>query len=309
MYSDDPENLPAGSDGVLFRDSLAPGESARLYLYHASLTDERHLTLVLRATTAPVRVQMLGSAAGPSGDYLTVGHAATAQYLRARRALESVVLDIDPAQPFLLPLSDQALQHTDLVAAIFDLRLIAGGPLQVLCVATTGPDEVAPLLDGPRVAGDGHLRTGTFALDPPPLALALRIGDAEPAPVAAGSPAVTVLRAPRPLAGGYGVLQHLTISLDNPGASESDAFLYEIPNGNAVTTTLFFDGDPAPLEVPCVRTAGVRYLVRRFALAPGQHLEETAEYMTDGASSYPIQFGLSALAPAAPDGCTPPQSG
>ena len=114
-------------------------------------------------------------------------------------------------------------------------------------------------------------------------------------------------RARSPAATEY--IQHLTISLDNPGASESDVYLYEIPNGNAVTTTLFFDGDPAPLEVPCVRTAGVRYLVRRFALAPGQHLEETAEYMTDGASSYPMQFGLSALAPAAPDGCTPPQSG
>lgn len=309
MYSDDPENLTATSDGVLFRDALAPGESARLYLYHASLTGERHLTLALRATAGPVRVQLLGTTVGPSGDYLSVGHGATTQYLRARRAEESVVVDIDPAQPLLLPLSGRPLQPNDLVAAIFDLRLISGGPLQVACVATTGDVAVAPLLDGPRVTGDGHLRTGTFALDAPPLALALRTGQPDPAPQPAGSPRVTPLRAPRPLAGGYGVIQQLTISLDNPGPSESNVYFYEIPNGNAVTTTLFFAGEPAPLEVPCVRTPGVRYLIRRFSLAAGQHLETTAEYMTDGASSYPVLFGLSTVAPATPDGCAAAQSG
>ncbi len=309
MYSDDPENLTAASDGVLFRDALGPGESARLYLYHASLTDNRHLTLALRATGGPVRVQLLGSAAGPSGDYLAAGHAATVQYLQAHRAQESVILDIDRAHPLLLPLSGKPLQRNDLVAAILDLRLLSGGPLQVVCVATTGADEIAPLLDGARVAGDGHFRTGTFALDAPPLSLALRTGDPEPAPIAAGSPKVTALRAPRPLAGGYGVIQHLTISLDNPGATESDVYLYEVPNGNAVTTTLLFAGEPAPLEVVCVRTPGVRYLIRRFTLAAGQHLETTAEYMTDGASSYPVQFGLSTVAPSAPDGCAAPQNG
>jgi hypothetical protein len=303
MYSDDPENLPASADGVLFRDTLGAGEAARLYLYHASLVAGRHVTLALRAGSASTRVELLGASAGPSNDYLATGHAASVQYLRARRAQNSLVVDIDPGQPFLLPLSSRPLESDDLVAGVFDLRVLSGGPLAVLCIATTGSTDPSTLLDAPRVAGDGHLRTGTFALDAPPLSLALRVGEPEPAPISAGMPTITALRAPRALAGGYGVVQHLTITLENPGAAASDVYLYEIPSGNAVTTTLFFDGDPTPLEVACVKTAGARYLVRKFSVQAGARVQTGADYMTDGASSYPIEFGLSTVPPAAPDGC------
>lgn len=303
MYSDDPENLPASADGVLFRDDLATGETARLYLYHASLTPGRHLTLALRATSGTVRVQLLGSTTGPSGDYLAVGHAATAQYLRARKVQNSLVIDVRPDQPFLLPLSDRPLDSADLVAGIFDLRVLSGGSLTVLCIATTGSNDPAAFLAAPRVPGDGHFRTGTFALDAAPLELSLRTGEPEPAPVVAGMPKVTTLRAPRPLGGGYGVVQRVTMTLENPAATAADVYLYEIPSGNGVTTTLWLDGEAAPLEVPCVKTAGTRYLVRRFEVAAGARLQLGADYMTDGASSYPIQFGLSTTLPETPGGC------
>jgi len=304
MYSDDPENVPASADGVLFRDDLGPAETARLYLYHASLTPGRHLTLALRSASGVVRVQLLGNAAGPSGDYLGVGHAATARYLQARRAQNSLVLDVRPDAPFLLPLSARPLDSGDLVAGIFDLRVLSGGPLTVACIATTGSTDPASFLATPRVPGDGHLRTGTFVLDAAPLELSLRTGQPDPAPVAAGMPKVTALRAPRGLGGGYGVVQRVMLTLENPATTAADVYLYEIPNGSGVTTTLWFDGEAAPLEVPCVKTAGTRYLVRRFELAAGARLQLGADYMTDGASSYPIQFGLSSAPPQTPDGCS-----
>ncbi len=303
MYSDDPENVPAGSDGVLFADAIGAGESARLYLYHTSLVPDRHLTLALRATAGPARVQVLGVAAGPSADYIATGHAATARFLRARRSQASLVVDLEPGAPFLLPLGERALDSGELVAAIFDLRVLSGGPLDVACVATSGADDAAAFLSIPRVAGDGHQRSGTYALDAPPLELAFTVGAGEPPAVAAGAPKVTAIRAPRALGGGYGVVQRLRIALENPTAAPADVYLYEVPNGNALTTSLLFDGEPDLVEVPCVRTAGVRYAIRHFSLAPGQRLEADADYMTDGASSYPVQFGVSSLVPEQPVGC------
>ena len=308
MYSDDPENVPAGSDGVLFRDSLASGESARAYLYHTSLVAGRHLTLVLRSMSGPARVQVLGAAAGPSGDYLATGHVATADYLRERRAQESAVVDLEQGRPFLLPLSGTALAQNDLVAAIFDTRVLTGGPITGL---RRDDRRGRSGRFSRRAAGPGRRPLSHRNVRARSAAARSRAAHRRPraAPLAVGSPKVTTLRAPRPLAGGYGVVQRLTISLDNASGPATDVYLYEIPNGNAVTTTLFFDGDPAPLEIPCVKTAGVRYLVRRFSLAAGQKLDAAADYMTDGASSYPVQLGLSTIAPQNPDACASGQSG
>ena len=50
-----------------------------------------------------------------------------------------------------------------------------------------------------------------------------------------------------------------------------------------------------------------RYLVKGFGLAPGQTLNVTGTYMTDGTSWLPLFFGLTSTPPpAAPlDGCGP----
>ncbi|MBV9609978.1 MAG: hypothetical protein JO187_10515, partial [Acidobacteria bacterium] len=65
--------------------------------------------------------------------------------------------------------------------------------------------------------------------------------------------------------------------------------------------------DPAPTEVLCVSDPSQRYLVKGFGVAPGQTLNVTGSYMTDGTSFLPVLFGLTqSLPPAAPlNGCGP----
>jgi hypothetical protein len=46
-------------------------------------------------------------------------------------------------------------------------------------------------------------------------------------------------------------------------------------------------------------------LVKAFPLAGAQALTVTGTFMTDGASSYPIRFGLSTTPPAPAGGCAP----
>lgn len=71
-----------------------------------------------------------------------------------------------------------------------------------------------------------------------------------------------------------------------------------------VTTTIWFDGDPAPTELRCVSDPA-RYLVKAFTLAAGEARTVTGSYMTDGTSWFPLLFGLTATAPSPvpQDGC------
>jgi hypothetical protein len=262
------------------------------------------VSLALRARGGSSLVEVLGASAGPSGDYIATGHAATANYLRARRAQESVVLALEPGVPVLIPIGDGELATNDLVAGIFDVRVLAGGPVEALTVAASGAIDPVSLLDGPPAAGDGHFRKGTYALDAvPALALSYTVGESEPAPVTMGMTPVPRVRAARDLAGAYGVVQRFRIALSNPSHEPAEVTLYEVPAGYGVTTTLLFDGEAAPFEVPCVKAAGVRYTVRSFALAPGERRLVSGDYMTDGASSYPLQFGLSQTPAATPGAC------
>ena len=308
FYSDDPERLGAGADGVLFRGTVDAARPARAYVYHVSDTPGRRLYLVLRTPSASTRVQVLGALAGPNDAFSYVGHSATLRYLQTRPTQQSFVATVTPDAPYLMPLG-AAMKAGELVAAIQDLRVLDGGPLEVAVVAAGGDAAALSSLGGPELPGDGHGRRGEFALAPvPPLALAFTVGGAEPEPFVIGSPLIANARpGGHALAGDYGVLRPVQLQLANPTASPQNVFLYEVTGGGGATTTFRFDGDPVPTSVLCVNDPLNRYLVKGFALAPGETRTVTGEYMTDGTSFFPVDFGLTATPPlpVPPKACNP----
>lgn len=323
FYSDDPERLGPLDDGVLFRGTIDATRPARAYVYHVSDVP-RQLYLALSAATGIAHVQVLGAYAGPSDAFSYVGHLATVRYLIERAPQESVVLTVAPGAPAIVPLGAGPILAGQLVAAIDDLRVVDGGPVNVMVVAAGTGFDPATLLSQPEHPSDGHFRRGEFSLaNVPPLALSYTAGASEPAPVtfgfrydANGRAAFPNLRADivaaagqrAPLSGDYGVLRTVALTLANPTATLQSLYLYEQPGANGgVTTTMWFDGDTAPTEVRCVSDPAQRYLVKAFAVAPGQTLNVSGSYMTDGTSFLPISFGLTATQPplAPANGCGP----
>jgi len=317
FYSDDPEQLGALDDGVLFRGTIDAGRPARLYAYHVSTAGPaRRLYLALQTAAGTSRVQILGALAGPSDAFSYVGHLSTLRYLLERAPQESYVVTVAPGVPFIVPIDPQALLPAQLVAAISDLRVLDGTPVDVAVVSASNGTDPATLLAQPEHPSDGHNRRGEFALTSvPPLALAFSVGGAEPTPFtvgvrfyANGQPVFPNLRpGGTALAGDYGVLRDVALSLTNPTAAAQNVYLYEQPGGGGVTTTIWFAGDPAPTQVLCVSDASTRYLVKQFTLAPGESRTVGGAYMTDGTSYFPLSFGLTATAPATapPNGCGP----
>ncbi|HZO95712.1 MAG TPA: hypothetical protein VFB22_18325 [Candidatus Baltobacteraceae bacterium] len=305
FYSDDPETVPAGIEGVLFRGTIDAAHPARAYVYHVSATPQRRLYLAL-TTTGASRVQVLGAQAGPSNAFPFVGHMATVRYLQEQRPQESFVAALDASIPLVVPLDVAAMSAGDLVAAIYDVRLLAGDPVQAQIVTVLGATDPFALVAQPELPGDGHGRRGAFDIaNVAPLALAFAVGGPEPEPFEAGvgngpdgRPLFPNLEPRgRSLAGDYGVLRRVQLTLSNPTAAPQDVYLYESPQGGGATTTIWFDGDPAPTQVNCVSDPSQRYLVKQWTLAPGETRAVGGEYMTDGTSSFPLLFGLTATPP------------
>lgn len=313
LYSDDPERLDAAADGVVYRATIDAAHSARAYVYHVSDTPARRLYLVLQSATGPARVRLLGYAAGPENAFSFVGHRATIQYLLERGAQESVVLDVTPETPLVVPLGARAMRAGDLVAAIFDLHIEQGDTLSANVVAVSGDRNPLEVLDAPELGDDGHGRRGEFSLvGVPPLALTYGVGSPDTLPFSIGEPTIANVRPNgRALGGDYGVLREVALQLNNPTNAPATVYLYETPAGGNATTTMWFTGDPTPTEISCVRGGPGRYAVKSFVLAPSETRVVTGEYMTDGTSYFPLLFGLTQTPPSpppgpySPDACTP----
>ena len=324
FYSDDPERLGPLDDGVLFRGTIDATRPARTYAYHVSDTGSRRLYLALQPTSGASRVQVLGAAAGPSDAFSYVGHLSTLRYLLERPPQESFVATVAPGAPYVIPLGAGPMLPGQLLAGIYDLRVVDGAPVNVVVVAAGSGVDPATLIALPEHPSDGHFRRGEFSLaNVPPIALSFAAGGAEPRPFAVGvrygangqapfpnlrADIVAAAGQRAPLAGDYGVLRNVSLQLANPTNAPQNVYLYEQPGANGgVTTTMWFAGDPAPTEVRCVSDPAQRYLVKGFGLAPGQTLTVTGQYMTDGTSFLPLFFGLTGTQPQVPplDACGP----
>lgn len=296
FYDDDPEKLT--SDGVLYRGTVSSGQAARLYYYHENNADPRQLVVLLTTERGSASVQIIDSTAGPNADVLTVGHNATRNFLQMKPANEGVVIDLLPQQPYVLHAIPMGA--AELVAGNLDLRVRTGGPVTVTVLgvpADATAAQIAGLSTQARLPGDGHRRTGAFVLSDAYATqtlvytaggsdVSVLYGGTTPPPALAGQPGKDY--------GDYGVLREIDFDAFNPTGSPAVFYLYEKPQGGVVRSSFLVNG--VLHEVGCARVPHA-YLVAPLALAAGQRTRILVTTMTDGASSYPLEVGLSQNAP------------
>jgi hypothetical protein len=310
FYDDDPEHVT--QDGVLFRGTVTPAMPARLYYYHDDGEDPHRLVVALTGNSQnPTSVQLVEAFAGPNMDVMHVGHTVTKKFLLIKMHDQGVIVNLPQDQPFVL--ADVPMASRQLVSGIVDVRVLSGGPVTATVLAVSGDTDPRSLLAGPVLPGDGHHRTGVFvvggfgtsALNYPvggPNAT-LVIGDTDPTPPNA-DPGTTGHDY-----GDYGVSHTIDLTLTNPGSAPATAYLYMKPLAGPARGSFLINGTLA--EVGCVRVP-TPYEIMAFDLAPGQTYRALVATMTDGASFYPVEIGVTATPPQpkaptinAPDGCFP----
>jgi hypothetical protein len=309
---DDPEHLTA--NGVSYSGTVAAQAPLRLYYYHENAAAERRLAVVLSATQ-PSRVQIIHAAGGPNVDVMSVGHAVSRSFVLAEPANEGLVLDVTPDAPVLV--RDAQVGIGEGIAGALDVIVLMGGPVTATVLAVDPASDPRVSLAAARLAQDGHQRHGTFSLgafDERSVAYdvggpdaSLRYGDRVHGPTN-----INPEDAGRD-SGDYGVLERFAFDLNNPTSTAATVYLYAQPDGGVVRNSYIVDG--TLVDMGCARLAQ-RYLVASKQLDP--HASATMHVLTmpDGGSNYPVELGVTTVAPlastpplSAADGCFPKPGG
>ena len=307
FLSDDPEYLL--SEGLIFRGNVVASRPARLYYYHSDIGVPRDLDVVLSAS-APSRVQLIPSEAGPDLDVMSVGHTVSRDFLRYEQNNEGTLVDVVPGTPIIV--RHALILQGEVVAGAVDVRVVSGGAVTVSVVSSSAGSRPEAYLNGPRVPFDGHRRHGVFDLD--------GFGNVTQAYAVGGPAAATQYggRTPTPRNldpsddgrdyGDYGVVRRITLTLANQTDASQLVYLYERPLGGPVRSTFVVDGQLK--ELGCARMPQP-YWVSTYQLPPHSSGASTTVTMTDGGSFYPLEFGVTDAQPVpytpplgAADGCS-----
>lgn len=316
FYDDDPERIAA--QGLLFKGRVSAGTPARLYYYHENTADPHRLVVVLTsATAAPATVQFIDSSAGPNIDVMSVGHAVTRDFLTMKPRNEGIVVEVPSGVPYVL--RDFALRRLEGAAGNVGIRVVGEGAVDV-AVLSAGPQDGAPemlaMMNGPRLPGDTHNRSGVFDLEhfaeaKSQIAYTAGTDDAS-VTYGAHTPPSAQPGQPGHDYGEYGVLRSLDFALTNPSPQPTTVYLYERPLGGVVRSSFLLDG--TLVQVGCARVSD-RYQIAPIALDPNGTRRVSLLTMTDGGSNYPLEVGVTAVPPvpaappiSAPDGCFPKPS-
>jgi FlaG/FlaF family flagellin (archaellin) len=221
---------------------------------------------------------------------------------------------VPAASPYVL--RDFALRRLDGVAGTVGIRILSGGPVDVAVLsagATDGPDEMLAMMNGPKVPGDGHNRTGVFDLNAfaestSTISYAAGADDAS-VTYGAHTPPAAEANTNGHDYGEYGVLRSITFDLTNPSPQPATVYLYERPMGGVVRSSFLVDG--SLIQVGCARVSD-RYQISSIALDAGATRRVNVLTTTDGGSNYPIEVGVTSTPPepstppiSAPNGCFP----
>jgi hypothetical protein len=309
-FKDDPERITA--DGVLSRTTVAADGPTRLYYYHENMGERRRFCVVLSANASVMtHVAIVGAAAGPDIDVMSVGHAATKTFLTREPRNEGSVLAILGGKPVLE--RDTPLGPGDGIVDSIDLRVLDGGPVTATIMAIPLAADPAAYLYAAKLPDDGHARHGAFELSGYAQRIIAYSAGGRDASYVYG----TRLRTPRNADpadpgrdyGDYGVLQRVTFDLDNPAGAPVTLYLYEKPLGGAMRGSFLVNG--ALVESGCVRVPQ-RYLIASYALQPHATGAFDVLTMTDGGSNAPLEIGVTGVPPlpaappiGAPEGCFP----
>ncbi|MBV8344892.1 MAG: hypothetical protein JO190_07885, partial [Candidatus Eremiobacteraeota bacterium] len=309
FYDDDPEHV--AQDGVLFRGTVS-ATPTRLYYYHDDVADPRRLLVILSGDAAdPASVQLVEASAGPNIDVMHVGQTLSKNFLLTTARGEGVIVALPAAQSYLL--ADLPMASQQVVSGTVDVRVLSGGPVTITVLAVSAGVDPRSLLGAPALPGDGHHRTGVFAIrdfGTESLAYAaggadstVVIGDTEPTP-----PSLDAESAGHDY-GDYGVSHTIALTMSNPGTATASAYLFFRPLAGPARGVFLVDNNL--VEIGCVRQSKP-YQVSAFELEPGQTYHTVVKTMTDGGSFYPAQIGVTATPPEpsappinAPDGCFP----
>ncbi len=288
MVSDYPEQLH--ENGVLFTATLDRSAPQRFLYYHYNPADQPARRILLRAQNAssqPATLQFITGEAGPGPNEMEVGHTSTVRFLVREAQNEGNVVVVPPNST--VTLVNQSLPPQTSVSNLIQLRELDGDPVALTLVAQNATDPLdravdsATLLESQVKHARGVYRVPEFYFD-----YTYTIdssGDDLEMPI--GQLPLPNLREGEALAGDYGVMQSINLTIVNPTAGQMPIALYENPRGGRATGTYLIDRTLVQSHAVAPFT---KWKLREYRVPPHSTFRITIVTMPEGGSSYPVRL-------------------
>jgi len=288
MVSDYPEQLH--ENGVLFTATLDRSAPQRFLYYHYNPADQPARRIVLRAqnsSTQPATLQFITGEAGPGPNEMEVGHSSTVRFLAREAQNEGNVVVVPPNGT--LTLVNQSLPPETCVSNLVQLRELDGDPVTLTLLAQNADDPLdrpvdsATLLESQVKHARGIYRVPEFYFDY--MYTIDSSGDDLEMPI--GQLPLPNLREGEALAGDYGVMQSINLTVVNPTAGEVPIALYENPRGGRATGTYLIDNTLVQSHAVAPFT---KWKLREYRVPAHSTFRVTIVTMPEGGSSYPVRL-------------------
>lgn len=287
LVSDYPEQLR--ENGVLFTASLARGLPQRFLYYHYNPQDQparRILLLAKNPWAQPVTVQFISGEAGPGPNEMEVGHASTLRFLVREAQNEGNVVVIPGGSTATL--IDQPLPPQSAVSNLLQLRLLDGDPVDLTLLAQNASDppeesvDSAQLLESEVKHARGIYRVPEFYFD-----YVYQADSQSDLEIPIGQLPLPNLREGQALAGDYGVMQSIAVTIVNPTAAQAPIAIYENPRGGRATGTYLID---RTLVQSHAVVPFSKWKLREYRVPPHSTFRVSIVTMPEGGSSYPVRL-------------------
>jgi hypothetical protein len=287
LVSDYPEKLT--SNGVLFTANLDTSAPQRFLYYHFNPPDQPARRIVLRAHNAsaePATLQFISGEAGPEPNEMEVGHLSTLRFLAREAQNEGEVIVVPPAGT--VTLVDQLLPPGDAVSNLLQLREVEGDSVGLTLVAQDAgdpldrPPDSDQLLQSEAKHARGVYRVPEFYFDD-----VYNVDSNADLEIPIGQLPLPNLREGQALAGDYGVMQSINVTVVNPTAGEFPIAIYENPRGGRATGTFLIDRTLVQSHAVAPFT---KWKLREYRVPPHSTFRISIVTMPEGGSSYPVRL-------------------
>jgi len=287
MVSDYPEQLR--ENGVLFTATIDRTAPQRFLYYHYNPPGQPARRIVLRAQNTsmqPATLQFISGEAGPGANEMEVGHSSTVRFLAREAQNEGSVVVVPPQSS--VTLVNQLLPPQTSVSNLVQLRELDGDPVGLTLVAQNASDppdrpvDSATLLESEVKHARGIYRVPEFYFD-----YVYSVDSSEDLEMPIGQLPLPNLREGEALAGDYGVMQSINLTIVNPTAAQAAIAIYENPRGGRATGTYLIDRILVQSHAVAPFT---KWKLREYRVPPHSTFRVTITTMPEGGSSYPVRL-------------------
>jgi hypothetical protein len=285
MVSNSPEKIH--SPGCVMREELAPDRPARLLYHHVNSTGQRVLFTVKIANPSPrpAAAHVIIAESGPGSDELGVGHTAAIRFWEETRSGNGYVLRIPPSSASDIVRMPAA--SGTIVSGLAQLTPVSPAPLYVEVSAerlheaqtTMWVEPLSPeAYRAPKLTG---FVFGAFKK----VELEHEIGGQWTFLNLGGDGSVN--HAGTHLAGDYGVLHEIDITVTNPTGSYGRAEIAVRASAGVMKGTFLINGE---LHETDLLRGFQEDVLLKHEVPPGGRLRVRIETMPESASNYPVHL-------------------